>query len=117
MHYSGGPYCGKDDVHLACELESSPYASGRRVCPYWGLFWLGIIPPSFSCFLIAELSPDKTKSKHMVLPMDLRETNKHATLVKEVMKKFGKVGQRKDVPRDLTPLPWTRCVIPHGLSS
>lgn len=42
-----------------------------------------------SCF--SELSPDGIKGQHMVLTMDLRETHKHSTLAKTVLKKYGKV--------------------------
>ena len=39
-----------------------------------------------------ELSPRITKEKHMILPMDLMDTDKHPALVEEVLNCYKKVS-------------------------
>lgn len=54
--------------------------------------WLALIMVIPVFFNLTELSPASTRNKHMVLPMDLTETDKHANLAAMVTRKFGKVG-------------------------
>ena len=55
-------------------------------------FWVLPYIDGLDLVSFTELSPASTKNKHMVLPMDLTDTDKHASLAATVTRKFGKVG-------------------------
>ena len=44
--------------------------------------------------VITELSPEKFKDRHMILPLDLTDTSKHPDLAQKVIKQYARVSSQ-----------------------